>query len=48
MLTNILGYPRMGAHRELKRAVEAYRKGLIDRDSSFRQPLKSAKRIGNL
>jgi len=33
MLTNILGYPRMGAHRELKRAVEAYWKGLTDRNS---------------
>lgn len=33
MLTNILGYPRMGAHRELKRAVEAYWKGQSDRSS---------------
>lgn len=30
MLTNVLGYPRMGAHRELKRAVESFWKGEID------------------
>ncbi len=30
MLTNLLGYPRMGAHRELKRAVESFWKGEID------------------
>lgn len=30
MKTNILGYPRIGAHRELKRAVESFWKGEID------------------
>ncbi|KXS37832.1 MAG: 5-methyltetrahydropteroyltriglutamate--homocysteine methyltransferase [Halomonadaceae bacterium T82-2] len=29
-LAHTLGYPRIGAHRELKRAVEAYWKGEID------------------
>ena len=29
--TNILGYPRIGAHRELKRAEEAYWAGKISR-----------------
>ncbi|WP_422917586.1 hypothetical protein [Salinicola tamaricis] len=28
-----LGYPRIGAHRELKRAVEAYWQGALDRDA---------------
>lgn len=30
MKTNILGYPRIGAHRELKKAVESFWKGDID------------------
>lgn len=30
MITNVLGYPRMGAHRELKKAVESFWKGDID------------------
>lgn len=30
MITNILGYPRIGAHRELKKAVESFWKGEID------------------
>jgi len=31
-LVHTLGYPRIGAHRELKKAVEAYWKGELDRD----------------
>ncbi|MGM8932024.1 5-methyltetrahydropteroyltriglutamate--homocysteine S-methyltransferase [Salinicola halophyticus] len=31
-LAHTLGYPRIGAHRELKKAVEAYWKGELDRD----------------
>ncbi|MBY6190525.1 5-methyltetrahydropteroyltriglutamate--homocysteine S-methyltransferase [Microbulbifer agarilyticus] len=31
--THILGYPRIGAHRELKRAQEAYWKGEIDQQA---------------
>ncbi|PAU75144.1 5-methyltetrahydropteroyltriglutamate--homocysteine S-methyltransferase [Halomonas salipaludis] len=31
-LAHILGYPRIGANRELKRATEAYWKGELDRD----------------
>lgn len=30
MITNVLGYPRMGAHRELKKAVESFWKGDVD------------------
>jgi 5-methyltetrahydropteroyltriglutamate--homocysteine methyltransferase len=33
MKTHILGFPRIGADRELKRAVEAYWAGRIDRDT---------------
>lgn len=32
-----LGYPRIGAHRELKKAVEAYWKGELDRDGLERE-----------
>ncbi len=35
MLTNNLGYPRMGAHRELKKACEQYWTGKISRDQLF-------------
>jgi len=31
-LAHTLGYPRIGAHRELKKAVEAYWNGELDRD----------------
>jgi len=31
-LVHTLGYPRIGAHRELKKAVEAYWKGELDRE----------------
>ena len=31
-LSQVLGYPRIGADRELKRAVEAYWQGSLDRD----------------
>ena len=31
-LSHVLGYPRIGADRELKRAVEAYWQGSLDRD----------------
>ncbi|HEY8570749.1 hypothetical protein, partial [Microbulbifer sp.] len=31
--THILGYPRIGARRELKRAQEAYWKGEIDQQA---------------
>ncbi|WFF42211.1 5-methyltetrahydropteroyltriglutamate--homocysteine S-methyltransferase [Salinicola endophyticus] len=32
-LVHTLGYPRIGAHRELKKAVEAYWQGELDRDA---------------
>ncbi|MGQ7249530.1 5-methyltetrahydropteroyltriglutamate--homocysteine S-methyltransferase [Halomonas sp. V046] len=32
-ISHVLGYPRIGADRELKRATEAYWKGDIDRDA---------------
>ena len=32
-LAHVLGYPRIGADRELKRAVEAYWRGELDRDA---------------
>ncbi len=35
MLKNNLGYPRMGAHRELKKACEQYWAGLISRQELF-------------
>ena len=35
MLKNNLGYPRVGTHRELKKACENYWAGKIDRDSLF-------------
>lgn len=35
MLTNNLGYPRVGAHRELKKACEQYWAGSITRDQLF-------------
>ncbi|MAM59622.1 MAG: 5-methyltetrahydropteroyltriglutamate--homocysteine S-methyltransferase [Salinicola sp.] len=36
-LVHTLGYPRIGAHRELKKAVEAYWKGELDRDGLERE-----------
>ncbi|MBF6235293.1 hypothetical protein, partial [Nocardia farcinica] len=30
--SSVLGYPRIGPHRELKRALEAYWRGGITRD----------------
>lgn len=35
MLTNILGYPRMGSHRQLKKACEQYWAGTITRQQLF-------------
>ena len=35
MLTNNLGYPRVGAHRELKKACEQYWAGSISREQLF-------------
>ncbi|MDN5872324.1 MAG: 5-methyltetrahydropteroyltriglutamate--homocysteine S-methyltransferase, partial [Nitrococcus sp.] len=34
--THALGFPRIGARRELKRALEAYWRGEIDQDSLLR------------
>ncbi|MDH4573916.1 5-methyltetrahydropteroyltriglutamate--homocysteine S-methyltransferase [Salinicola acroporae] len=36
-LVHTLGYPRIGAHRELKKAVEAYWRGELDRDGLERE-----------
>src|SRR3954469_19260811 len=35
MLKNNLGYPRVGTHRELKKACEQYWAGKINRDELF-------------
>ncbi len=43
MLTNVLGYPRMGAHRELKKAIESFWKGDIDA-TALRQVTRQIKR----
>jgi 5-methyltetrahydropteroyltriglutamate--homocysteine methyltransferase len=36
-LAHTLGYPRIGAHRELKKAVESYWKGELDREGLERE-----------
>jgi 5-methyltetrahydropteroyltriglutamate--homocysteine methyltransferase len=37
MLTHSLGFPRIGLHRELKKAVESFWKGEIDKETLFQK-----------